>query len=105
MKGRRPVEKANNFNAAISKLIRNLKDFKFLIIISLVLATMGAVMSIIGPNKLSDLTDEIGSGLVINYKDFEELSKIIPSNVMSGNTSDLEYKGYVISYKDELKFL
>ena len=62
-------------------------------------------MSIIGPNKLSDLTDEISKGLVIKYKDFEELSKVIPSNVMSGNTSDINYKGYVISYKDELKFL
>ena len=106
MKGRNiKPEKANNFGEAIKKLFTNLKDFKFLIIISILLSTIGAVMSIIGPNKLSDLTDEIGKGLVIKYKDFEELSKVIPSNVMSGNTSDINYKGYVISYKDELKFL
>ena len=106
MKGRgQKKEKANNFKLAISKLIHNLKDFKFLIIISLILATIGAVMSIIGPNKLSDLTDEVSKGLVINYENLEELSKVIPSNVMSGNTSDLEFKGHTITYKDEVKFL
>ena len=62
-------------------------------------------MSIIGPNKLSDLTDEVSKGLVINYENLEELSKVIPSNVMSGNTSDLEFKGHTITYKDEVKFL
>ena len=52
-------EKAKDFKGAMKRLFKELKSFRVLIAISLVLAILGAVLSIIAPNILSDLTDEI----------------------------------------------
>ena len=46
-----------------------------LIIIALVLAILSSVFSIIGPNKLSDLTDEIAKGIMTGI-DFEAITSI-----------------------------
>ena len=59
-------EKAKDFKKAIKRLLKEINDFKVLIIVSLVLAIMGAILSILAPNRLSDLTDEISNGLVVN---------------------------------------
>lgn len=69
-----PAEKAKDFKGSINRLMKELKDFKILIIISLVLAALGSVLSILAPDKLSDLTDEISKGLVINTENLETLS-------------------------------
>ena len=52
-------EKAKDFKQAVKRLLKELKGYKVLIIISLILAIAGAVLSISAPNKLSELTDEI----------------------------------------------
>ena len=58
--GPRVAEKPKNLKSALGKLIKYLNKYIPLIIISIILATLGAILSIIGPNRLSDLTDEIG---------------------------------------------
>ena len=63
--GPAPAEKAKNFKSAISGLFKELKSFHILILVALILAALSSVLSIISPNKLSDLTDEISKGLVI----------------------------------------
>lgn len=73
-------EKPNNLKSAIKKLFVYLKNFRLLILFSIILATLGAILSIIGPNKLSDLTDEISSGLIINQDNMKEISIKITSN-------------------------
>ena len=78
---RGPKEKPKDLKSSIKKLFTYLKNFRVLIFISIILATLGAILSIIGPNKLSDLTDEISSGLVINQKNMEEISKKVTSNL------------------------
>ena len=67
-------EKAKDFKGSIARLIKELKKFHTLIFISLFLAIAGAILSIFTPNILSDLTDEISKGLVINSKNLEKLS-------------------------------
>ena len=66
--------KAKDFKGAILRLIKELKSFKFLILLSLILAMFGSILSILSPNKLSDLTDEISNGLVINQENLEKIS-------------------------------
>ena len=83
------AEKPKNFNDAIKRLIKELKDFKLLIIVSLVLAVLGSILSIIAPNKLSDLTDEISKGLVVNTKNLEELTNTVTSNLSEENMQKL----------------
>ena len=57
-------EKAKDLKKSMKRLIKELKGFKVLIIISLVLAGISAILSICSPNKLSELTDEISKGLI-----------------------------------------
>ena len=67
-----PGEKANDFKSAIKRLFSELKPYKILITISLILAVLSSILSIVAPNKLSDLTDEISSGLVVNKDNLQE---------------------------------
>ena len=66
MRGRKSVEKAKDFKGSILRLIKELKPFKFLIILSIILATIGSILSICTPNILSNLTDTIKDGLMGN---------------------------------------
>ena len=65
-RGRGPAEKPKNFRNAISRLFKELSHFKVLIVISLILAIAGAVLSIMAPDKLRDMTNEIQKGLMGN---------------------------------------
>ncbi len=80
-------EKAKDFKKAIKRLLKEINDFKVLIIVSLVLAIMGAILSILAPNRLSDLTDEISNGLVVNTENLEQLTKSVTS---SFNDEDMQ---------------
>ena len=62
-RGGDPTDKAKDFKGAMKRLFSELKPFKILIFIAIVLAILGSIMSIIAPNKLSDLTDKISEGL------------------------------------------
>lgn len=57
-------EKAKDFKEAVRRLIKELGKFKILIIISLILAIIGAILSISAPDQLSKMTDEIQKGLM-----------------------------------------
>ena len=68
-------EKPKDLKLAVKKLIKYLNKFIPLIIIALVLAILSSIFSIIGPNKLSDLTDEITSGIMVGIN-FESITSI-----------------------------
>ena len=57
-------EKAKDFKSAVKRLVKELGKFKILIIIALILAIAGAVLSISAPDRLSKLTDEIQAGII-----------------------------------------
>lgn len=79
--GPAPAEKAKNFKNAISRLFKELKSFHILILIALILAALSSVLSIISPNKLSDLTDEISKGLVIKTDVMKEITEKVTESV------------------------
>ena len=74
----RTIEKPKNFGEALSKLFKSLNDFKALIIVSLVLAGLSAILALVSPDRLSDLTDEITAGITPNIN--EEVIKDIMGN-------------------------
>ena len=111
------IEKAQDFKGSIMRLFKELKSFKLIIIVSLLLAIFSSILTIFTPNKLSSLTDEISKGLVINTKNMtkltdnlnesmneEVMSKTLPviinldisndslNNIMSNNTISSEDK-------------
>ncbi len=63
-RGQNPGEKAKDFKGAMKRFFSELKPFRILIVVALILAIAGAVLSIIAPNQLSKLTDEIAKGLM-----------------------------------------
>ena len=73
-------EKAKDFNSAIKRLFSELHGFKAVILVALILAIAGSILSISAPNILSDLTDEISTGLVVNKDNMQELSSKITEN-------------------------
>ena len=95
-------EKPKNFSEAIKRLLKELNVFKVFIIISLFLASFSAILSIVSPNKLKDLTDEISKGLVINTKNVEKLSKEIMNNK---TYSDIKIDGVTITFDEQMKFV
>ena len=77
----RKVEKAKDFKCAYKRLINELYLFKKLIIIALVLAALGSVLTIVTPDILSNLTDEISNGLVMNKDNFEKIIKEVTGSL------------------------
>ena len=57
------IEKSKDFKASVKKLIKSLKGFYVAIIVGLILAMASSILSLIAPNKLSDITDYITAGL------------------------------------------
>lgn len=55
--------KAKNFRGAWAKLINFIRPFIPAVIVSLILAIMASILSIIGPNYISEMTDLIEKGL------------------------------------------
>ncbi len=59
-----PAEKSKDFKKAMVNLINYCKPFLPVIIIAIILASASSICAIIGPDYLSDITDEITKGLV-----------------------------------------
>ena len=77
----RVSEKPKDFMGSIKKLMKSLSSFKVLIFIALVLAALSSILSLIAPNKLSDLTDEITKGITINTSNMKELEVDLTKNI------------------------
>lgn len=72
----RVAEKPKDLKKALRKMTHYLKKYIPFIVIALVLSALGSVLSIIGPNKLSNLTDEITKGLMtgMNFDAIKSIS-------------------------------
>ena len=79
--GPRVMEKPKNFKNAVSRLFKSLGNYKTLIFLSLILAAVGSILSLISPNKISLLTDEISKGIGINEENMEDLKTDLTSNL------------------------
>ena len=73
--GRGPAEKASDFKGTWSKLILYCKSYLPVVIIALICAAGGTVLTLLGPDKLSEMTKEIGKGLVTGV-DMDAVSKL-----------------------------
>jgi len=103
MKGKRPFnEIPKDFKSSMIRLVNELNTFKVLIIISLLLAALGSIIAIFTPNILSNLTDTISEGLVVNTKNIEKISSSIEVNEEYSFTQD-ELKGTDLLKLDDVK--
>ena len=77
-------EKPKNFKNAISRLLKELNAFKVSVILGLLFAAIGSIISINAPKYLSKLTDVISAGLKINSDNL----KLITTNMMNSFSED-----------------
>ena len=82
--GKRNFEKSKNFKGSIKRLLSTLKPWRSLLVISLTLAMISAILSLIAPNKLSVLTDTITEGLIPNLTE-ERITEIMADPNISDN--------------------
>ena len=61
--GRRPAEKSKDFKGTWMKIIRYCKRYLAGIVVALICAVAGTILTILGPDKLSDLTKVITEGI------------------------------------------
>jgi ATP-binding cassette subfamily B protein len=100
------TEKAKDFKGAMKRLFSELKSYKLFIAVALILAMLGSILSIIAPNKLSDMTDEISKGLVVNSDNLELVISKTTENLSAGSQLEsFEIDGIEISTDDQLEFL
>ena len=69
------AEKPKDLKTAVKKLVHYLNKLLPLVIVALVLSCFSSVLSIIGPNRLSDLTNEITNGLIAGMN-FDTINSI-----------------------------
>ena len=76
MRGKRNNEKPKDFKESMKNLLFFLKPYLIPIIISIILASIGSVFSIIGPDKIKEITNIIVSGLQteINLVEIKKIS-------------------------------
>lgn len=94
----RAVEKPKNLKLALKKLFHYMKKYVSLIIIALILAILSSILVIIGPNKLSDLTNEISNGIMskINIDAVKSISIFLLIIYVVGSIFDY-IQGFIMS--------
>lgn len=78
--GPKVQEKSKDFKGAMKRLIGNLKPWKILMVLALLLAMISAILSLVAPDKLSELTDTITNGITPNQEKLELIGTEISQN-------------------------
>lgn len=98
------IEKPKDLKSSIKRLTKELKDFKFLIGLSIVLAILGSILTIITPNKLSDMVDEISLGIKPRVENIEPIAKNIQKGMKNRGLVSITIDGVEISVEDQMEF-
>lgn len=97
-------EKSKNFLGSIKRLFNSLNRWRILLIVSLLLAGISSILSIISPDILSNLTDNITEGIVPRGENIQIVAEKISesfnednvinsvNNIMSDDNISLEDK-------------
>ena len=89
--------KAKNFGKSIRRMLSEMKGFYLAITIAMIFSLVGSVLSVIAPDKLAQITDEISAGIMLDgdkmASTFAELMKDPASeSVIDGQTVTVEDK-------------
>ena len=68
-RGNGNIEKSKDFKGTLIKTFNNLGKWKYVLIFALGMATLSAILALVAPNKLSNLTDEITLGITPNISE------------------------------------
>lgn len=101
-------EKSKDFKGSINRLFGSLKKWHLLLGISVFLAMVSAILALITPNKLSDLTDTITKGISPKTDKLAEITDKISENMNNQNNISSKIPKIMtsnsISSEDKLQF-
>lgn len=80
MGGGRAPEKSKDFFGSMKRLLINLKPWRVIMILALILAMVSAILSLIAPNQLSALTDTVTAGIKPDTEKLQEISQAMGSS-------------------------
>lgn len=92
--------KVKDFGKAVKRMLTEMKPFYLLITIAMVMSVLGSILSVIAPDKLADITDEVSAGLIL---DREKVSSVA-TELMQNPTSTSEIDGRSITPEDKAAF-
>ena len=98
-------DKAKDFKKSIKRTLKELKPFKILVIISLILSALSSILSLFAPDKLKELTDTITEGLVVNQENIKELNEQIAKNFQNGIPQEITIDNTTISIIDQQQYI
>ena len=90
----RVAQKPKNMKAAMARLAAYVKKDGVIILIALFLAALGAVLTIVGPNQISRITDYIYDGLTGGVS-VNEIAEDVQNQIASGEISMMELVQYL----------
>ena len=67
------VEKAKDFNLTIKKIINYIKKKKSVMLVAMIFAMLGSILTLIGPSQLKKLTDTITEGIKASIMNVGEI--------------------------------
>jgi ATP-binding cassette, subfamily B, multidrug efflux pump len=71
-----PKEKPNDFKSSLSKLFAYLGFYRKYVIIAIILAILGTILTLFGPNMIGEITDEITEGIKSGNMDMDRITSI-----------------------------
>lgn len=74
-------EKAKDLVGTWKKLLGYCKKYIAVFIIAIICSAVGTVLTLVGPDKLSDMTDTITEGIAPDTEKFEEISGAVSNNI------------------------
>ena len=69
------VEKVKDLKGTLIRIFNSLKLWRYVLVLSCVLAMVAAILSTVAPNKLADVTDVISEGIKPRVENMELISK------------------------------
>ena len=122
MPRQREIESVKDFKGTLLRIFKSLNRWRYILVVSCILAMFAAILSTIAPNKLADVTDVISEGIKPNTENLEIINKEIFGNISKKyeNINDfyklpdsekekalenIEVKGIIIDPIDQVEYL
>ena len=101
------MKKRENLVETWKKIFLYCRKYMFGIVIALVCSALGTILTLAGPDKLSEMTDCITAGIAPNTEKIQEIAETIAKNLSAEN---MQYKevvidGVTVSVEDQLAMM